>query len=66
MHDPRLDPGQWNRVTGTSDGWVEVAVDLSGFAGAPVQVAISYVTDRWSPAGPGCSWTDARGHRRDR
>ena len=46
--DPCTTPGstgQWNRVTGTSDGWVEVGVDLSGFAGAPVQVAISYVTD---------------------
>ncbi len=37
--------GDWHRITGTSDGWQEASVDLSGFAGAEVEVAISYVTD---------------------
>jgi hypothetical protein len=37
--------GTWNRITGTSDGWQEVSFDLSDYAGAPVEVAISYVTD---------------------
>jgi hypothetical protein len=37
--------GAWNRITGTSDGWQEVSFDLSAYAGAQVEVAISYVTD---------------------
>jgi hypothetical protein len=44
--------GTWNRITGTSDGWQEVSFDLSDYAGAPVEVAISYVTDS-STGGPG-------------
>ena len=37
--------GNWNRITGTSDGWQQVAFDLSGYAGGQVEVAISYVSD---------------------
>jgi hypothetical protein len=37
--------GSWNRITGTSDGWQQVAFDLSAYAGGQVEVAISYVTD---------------------
>jgi hypothetical protein len=37
--------GEWNRITGTSEGWQQVAFDLSAYAGAEVEVAISYVTD---------------------
>jgi hypothetical protein len=37
--------GEWNRITGTSDGWQQVAFDLSRYAGGQVEVSISYVTD---------------------
>ena len=39
--------GTWNSFTSgaTAGGWHEAAVDLSGFAGDQVEVAISYVTD---------------------
>ena len=37
--------GEWNRITGTSDGWQQVAFDLSAYAGGQVEVSISYVTD---------------------
>ncbi|MGH2792510.1 MAG: zinc carboxypeptidase, partial [Actinomycetota bacterium] len=39
--------GTWNSFTSgsTTGGWHEAAVDLSGFAGDEVEVAISYVTD---------------------
>jgi hypothetical protein len=37
--------GAWNRITGTSDGWQQVGFNLSEYAGGPVEVAISYVTD---------------------
>ena len=37
--------GEWNAITGTSEGWQQVAFDLSGYAGGQVEVAISYVTD---------------------
>ena len=37
--------GEWNAITGTSEGWQQVAFDLSGYAGGQVEVAISYVSD---------------------
>jgi hypothetical protein len=37
--------GTWNRITGTSDGWEQVAFDLSAYAGGQVEVAITYVSD---------------------
>ena len=37
--------GAWHRFTGNSGGWQQVGFDLSGFAGAAVEVSISYVTD---------------------
>ena len=37
--------GEWNSFTGDSDGWQDVAFDLSGFAGSQVEVSITYVTD---------------------
>jgi hypothetical protein len=37
--------GEWNAITGTSEGWQQVAFDLSDYAGGQVEVAISYVTD---------------------
>ena len=38
--------GSWNRFTGSTGGaWVPVSFDLSAFAGAQVELVISYVTD---------------------
>ena len=37
--------GSWNRLSGTSDGWEQVGVDLSAYAGRQVEVIVSYVTD---------------------
>jgi len=37
--------GRWNSFTGTSDGWKQVAFDLTPYAGREVELAISYVTD---------------------
>ncbi|MGW6904047.1 M14 family zinc carboxypeptidase [Streptomyces sp. NPDC054940] len=37
--------GAWNALTGASDGWQQVAFDLSAYAGKSVEVSISYVSD---------------------
>ncbi|GAA2901971.1 M14 family metallopeptidase [Streptosporangium fragile] len=37
--------GSWNAFTGSSNGWRQVAFDLSAYAGKQVEVSISYVTD---------------------
>ncbi len=37
--------GDWNSFTGSSDGWREVAFDLSDYLGQEVELSISYVTD---------------------
>jgi murein tripeptide amidase MpaA len=37
--------GQWNALTGNSDGWVPVSYDLSAYAGKQVSVSIAYVSD---------------------
>jgi len=37
--------GTWNSITGSTDGWRQVAYDLSGFAGQQVEVSLTYVTD---------------------
>ena len=37
--------GSWNAFTGESGGWVDAAFDLSTYAGQPVDVRVSYVTD---------------------
>jgi hypothetical protein len=42
---PTGSTGEWNAITGTSEGWQQVAFDLSGYAGGEVEVAISYVSD---------------------
>ncbi len=38
-------PGEWNGATGRSPGWEQWNVDLSDFAGGPVELSISYVSD---------------------
>ncbi|NAZ87883.1 hypothetical protein GTR00_17535, partial [Kineococcus sp. T90] len=43
---PRGTTGAWNSLTGTSQGWQQVAFDLSAFAGGDVEVSISHVTDQ--------------------
>lgn len=43
--EPTGATGEWNSFTGTSDGWVPVAFDLSAYAGQEVELVISYVTD---------------------
>jgi Zinc carboxypeptidase/Immune inhibitor A peptidase M6 len=42
--------GAWNSFTGSTDGWIEAAADLSAYAGEEVELSITYVTD---PAGGG-------------
>ncbi|WP_433333226.1 M14 family zinc carboxypeptidase [Spirillospora sp. CA-294931] len=37
--------GQWNSLTGNSNGWVPVAYDLSAYAGKKVEVSLAYVSD---------------------
>lgn len=37
--------GSWNSLTGSSDGWRQVAFDLSAYAGKSVEVSITYITD---------------------
>jgi hypothetical protein len=37
--------GSWNAFTGESGGWIDAAFDLSLYAGQPVDVKVSYVTD---------------------
>ncbi|MCC3768569.1 M14 family metallopeptidase, partial [Streptomyces sp. UNOC14_S4] len=37
--------GTWHAFTGSSGGWRQAAFDLSAYAGAKVELAISYVTD---------------------
>ncbi len=37
--------GQWNALTGASNGWEQVGFDLSAYAGKSVELSISYVTD---------------------
>ncbi|MDF3144606.1 MULTISPECIES: M14 family metallopeptidase [unclassified Streptomyces] len=37
--------GQWNALTGASEGWKQVEFDLSAYAGKSVEVSIGYVTD---------------------
>ncbi|MGW1496255.1 M14 family zinc carboxypeptidase [Streptomyces sp. NPDC002402] len=37
--------GAWNRFTGSSNGWQQVSVDLSAYAGKQVELSISYVSD---------------------
>jgi len=36
---------KWNALTGESDGWQQLAFDLSGFAGSEVELSITYVSD---------------------
>nr|WSZ95442.1 M14 family zinc carboxypeptidase [Streptomyces sp. NBC_00857] len=37
--------GAWNSLTGSSDGWKQLAFDLSDYAGTKVELSLSYITD---------------------
>ncbi|MFD5031127.1 M14 family zinc carboxypeptidase [Streptomyces sp. NPDC058405] len=37
--------GAWNSLTGSSNGWKQVAFDLSAYAGKKVDLSLSYITD---------------------
>jgi hypothetical protein len=37
--------GAWNSITGESNGWVDVAFDLSAYAGQRLDVKVGYITD---------------------
>ncbi|MFF4892736.1 M14 family metallopeptidase [Micromonospora chersina] len=56
---PTGSTGSWHAATGSSGGWQEFAVDLSGYAGKKVEIAISYVSD-WGTQGLGVFLDDAR------
>jgi hypothetical protein len=51
--------GTWNSITGSTDGWQQVSYDLTPFAGRPVEVSLSYVTDP-STGGVGAFVDDTR------
>ena len=62
--------GAWNSFTGESDGWEQVAFDLSAYAGKQVEVSIAYVSDPFT-GGTGLFIDDTRvtttgGHARRR
>ena len=51
--------GAWNSFTGESDGWRQVAFDLSAYAGKRVEVSIAYVSDPFT-GGTGLFIDDTR------
>ncbi len=51
--------GTWNSFTGSSDGWIPVAFDLSAYAGQRVEIVISYVSDPFT-GGAGLIVDDTR------
>jgi hypothetical protein len=42
---PRGTSGSWNAVSGFSGGWEQWSIDLSGYAGKRIEVALSYASD---------------------
>jgi hypothetical protein len=56
---PQGTSGTWNTLTGSSDGWQDLAFDLSAFAGKQVEVTVSYVTDPFT-GGAGVIVDDTR------
>ena len=51
--------GAWNSFTGESDGWRQVAFDLSAYAGKRVEISIAYVSDPFT-GGTGLFIDDTR------
>ncbi|MGR2751849.1 M14 family zinc carboxypeptidase [Agromyces arachidis] len=55
--EPTGSTGEWNAASGNSGGWQEWEVDLSGYAGGQVEVALSYASD-WATQGLGVFFDD--------
>ncbi len=51
--------GAWNTISNATDGWRQLAYDLSAYAGRQVEVSITYVTDP-STGGVGVFVDDTR------
>jgi hypothetical protein len=51
--------GSWNRFSGSTGGWDQVAIDLAAYAGRQVELSITYVTDP-STGGVGAFVDDTR------
>ncbi|MGA8046335.1 MAG: M14 family zinc carboxypeptidase [Dermatophilaceae bacterium] len=48
LGDPCTTPGstgEWNAMTGSSDGWIPVSFDLTEYVGEEIELVVSYVTD---------------------
>jgi Peptidase family M1 domain/Peptidase M1 N-terminal domain/Immune inhibitor A peptidase M6 len=43
--DPSGTTGEWNAISGASDGWEHWSVDLGAYAGSTVKVSITYASD---------------------
>jgi hypothetical protein len=50
--DPQGESGEWHAFTGNSNGWKEVVIDLSAYAGQIVELYITYASD-WGTQGLG-------------
>jgi hypothetical protein len=50
--EPTGTTGEWHAADGRSAGWEEWTIDLSGYAGSQVEVAIAYASD-WATQGLG-------------
>ncbi|MDP1849144.1 MAG: M14 family zinc carboxypeptidase [Solirubrobacteraceae bacterium] len=51
--------GTWNSITGATDGWQQVAYDLSAFNGGEVEIVLTYVSDPFT-GGVGAFVDDTR------
>jgi hypothetical protein len=51
--------GAWNSITGATDGWQQVAYDLSAFNGGQVEIVLTYVSDPFT-GGVGAFVDDTR------
>ena len=51
--------GDWNSITGSTDGWQEASYDLTAYAGSEVELSVSYVTDPFT-GGVGAFIDDTR------
>ncbi len=50
--EPMGATGEWNAFTGNSNGWQQVSIDLSAYAGQTVELYITYASD-WGTQGLG-------------
>ena len=59
VHETRARRARWNGISGSTNGWEQVAIDLSAYAGKQVELNITYVTDP-STGGVGAFVDDTR------